>query len=278
MYCSRVLLFFYFALIYAVFPTAAQYCYDTGNYTRNSTYRANLETLLTSMSSNTKIDYGFYNFSVGESPDKVSAIALCRPDISPNECRSCINESSYNLLQACPYQKEAIIWPNKCSLRYSFRSIFGFMETYPILAFYNIANFSDVEEFNKVLYSLLDSLRNHASSGNSTRKFALQSVPAPNYFQTIYALLECTPDLNKMDCNNCLSQVQNSILQCCYGKQGGKFVSPSCDLRFEIYPFYDASAEPPPSPPAPPPLSLVPPASPPPVLLPPTTQGMHLWH
>jgi hypothetical protein len=101
--CSRVVLFFYFALIYAVFPTAAQYCYDTGNYTRNSTYRTNLETLLTSMSSNTKIDYGFYNFSVGESPDKVSAVALCSLDISPNECRSCINESSYYLLQACPY-------------------------------------------------------------------------------------------------------------------------------------------------------------------------------
>jgi hypothetical protein len=170
--CSRVVLFFYFALIYAVFPTAAQYCYDTGNYTRNSTYRTNLETLLTSMSSNTKIDYGFYNFFVGESPDKVSAVALYSPDISPNECRSCINESSYYLLQACPYQKEAIIWPDKCSLRYSFRSIFGIMETYPIVAFKNTANFSDVEEFNKVLYSLLDSLRNRASSGNSTHKFA----------------------------------------------------------------------------------------------------------
>ncbi len=170
--CSRVVLFFYFALICAVFPIAAQYYYDTGNYTRNSTYRTNLETLLTSMSSNTKIDYGFYNFSVGESPDKVSAVALCSLDISPNECRSCINESSYYLLQACPYQKEAIIWPDKCSLRYSFRSIFGIMETYPIVAFKNTANFSDVEEFNKVLYSLLDSLRNRASSGNSTHKFA----------------------------------------------------------------------------------------------------------
>jgi hypothetical protein len=209
------------------------------------------------MSSNTKIDYGFYNFSIGESPDKVSVIALCSPDISPNECQSCINESSYNLLQACPYQKKAIIWPNKCSLRYSFRSIFGFMETYPILAFYNIANFSDVEEFNKVLYPLLDSLRNRASSGNSTRKFALQSVPAPNYFQTIYALLECTPDLSKTDCIDCLLEVQYFVPQCCHGKQGGKFVSPSCDLRFELYPFYDASAELPP-------------------VLPPTTQGT--WH
>ena len=256
MYCSRVLLFFYFALIYAVFSTAAQYCYDTGNYTRNSTYRANLKTLLTSMSSNAKIDYGFYNFSVGKSPDKVSAIVLCRPDISSSECRSCINESSYKLLQSSPYQKEAIISPEKCSLRYSFKSIFGIMDSTPMLFFYNTRNFSDVEEFYKVLFPFLDNLRNRTSSGNSTHKFAFQSVTLPN-FQKIYALLKCTPDLSWADCKYCLSQVQNFIPKCCYGKQGGQFVTPSCDLRFEVYPFFNLSTELPP-------------------ILPPTTQGT--WH
>ncbi|KAF3945880.1 hypothetical protein CMV_027791, partial [Castanea mollissima] len=44
--------------------------------------------------------------------------------------------------------------------------------------------------------------------------------------------------------------------------------TPSCDLRYEIYPFYASSAEPPPSPPpsSPPPPPLVPSASPPPDL------------
>uniref|UniRef100_A0A2N9IGP1 Gnk2-homologous domain-containing protein n=1 Tax=Fagus sylvatica TaxID=28930 RepID=A0A2N9IGP1_FAGSY len=277
MYCSRVLLFFYFALIYAVFPTAAQYCYDTGNYTRNSTYRANLESLLTSMTSNTKINYGFYNFSAGEYPNEVNAIALCRADISPNVCRTCINTSSQDLLKACPNQKEAIFWDTLCFVRYSNRSIFGIMEADPRTASYNTGDVADVVEFNKVLFPLLESLRNRASSGNSTLKFALQSVPAPDY-QTIYALLQCTPDLTKLDCNSCLSQVQSYIPQCCKGKQGGIFVAPSCNIRFEIYPFYEASAEGPPQSLPPPPLSPVPPASPPPVLLPPTTQGMHLWH
>jgi hypothetical protein len=91
-----------------------------------------------SMSSNTKIDYGFYNFSAGEYPDKVNAIALCRGDISPNDCRTCINASSQDLLQACPNQKEAIIWAQKCFVRYSFRSIFGIMEANPKRAYYNI--------------------------------------------------------------------------------------------------------------------------------------------
>ena len=89
--CSKLQIFFYFALIHFVIPTAAHIiCYDTGNYTINSTNRANLDGLLTSIIKNTKIDYGFYNFSAGESPDKVYAIALCIGDASPNECLSCI--------------------------------------------------------------------------------------------------------------------------------------------------------------------------------------------
>ncbi|RVW87214.1 Cysteine-rich receptor-like protein kinase 26 [Vitis vinifera] len=52
-----------------------------GNYTNNSTYKANLNTLLTSLSSNNEIDYGFYNFSAGQNSDKVNAIALCRGDV-----------------------------------------------------------------------------------------------------------------------------------------------------------------------------------------------------
>ena len=255
MNCSKPLLLFYFAVIHLVTPTAAQYCYDTGNYTSNSTYRANLNTLLASMYSNTEIDYGFYNFSAGESPNKVNAIVLCRGDVSTDVCRTCINESSSTLLQSCPNQKEAIIWAEKCVLRYSHRSIFNMLDTDPLLGYYNIGDVPDVEAFNKVLRPLLDSLRNRTASGNSTHKFALQSVPVPN-FETIYALLECTPDLSRLDCNNCLSQAQVYIPRCCNGKQGGRFVTPSCDVRYEIYSFYDPAAEPPPSPPLPPPLAI----------------------
>jgi len=55
------------------------------------------------------------------------------------------------------------------------------------------------------------------------------------------------------------------IPQCCNGKQGGRYIAPSCDLRYEVYSFYDlAAGPPPPSPlPSPPPsLSLVPPLPP----------------
>jgi hypothetical protein len=269
MCCLRLFLslFFFLVLIHPATRTVAQHCYnENGNYTSNSTYRGNLKSVLASMSSNTEIDYGFYKFSTGEFPDKVNAIALCRGDISPEECRSCVNATSHDLLKICPNQKEAITWPDKCTLRYSNRDIFGVMESRPLFAFYNTGNVSDVEGFNRVLTPLLERLRNSAASGNSTRKFALGSDYAPN-FQTIHALVECTPDLDQTDCNNCLLAAEEFIPQCCNGKQGGRYVTPSCDLRYEIYSFYDPTAEAPPQPP-------VLPVSSTPVLLPPPTQGM----
>ena len=272
--CSKLQIFFYFPLIYLVIPTAAQRCYETGNYTSNSTYRANLDGLLTSIINNTKIDYGFYNFSAGESPDKVYAIALCAGDASPSECRSCINESRYELLQACPNQKEAIHWAwlKKCLIRYSYKSILNILETDPKAGSHRVDNAEDVEAFNNVLRPLLESLRKRAAKGNSTHKFALQSVPAPN-FQTIYSLLQCTPDLTELECNTCLQDVQDYSSSCCNGKQGGIFQTPSCVLRYETYGFYDPSAESPPPPPPPPspPLTA---ASPPPEL-PTSTPGKH---
>jgi hypothetical protein len=40
------------------------------------------------MDSNTQIDYGFYNLSVGQTgPDQANAIALSRGDIGAEDCR-----------------------------------------------------------------------------------------------------------------------------------------------------------------------------------------------
>ncbi|XP_041017374.1 putative receptor-like protein kinase At4g00960 [Juglans microcarpa x Juglans regia] len=260
MCCSRLVFFTCLILILHLFaPTLAQLvpyaCSDKGNYTSNSTYRANLNTVLASMSSNTNISYGFYNFSVGENSGKVNAIALCRGDIGTDECRSCVNASSQDLLQYCPNQKEAIVWYTKCMVRYSNRSIFGVLEANPLYSFYNTLNASDVDAFTQVLGPLLERLKNLAAAGNSTRKFAVGSETAQD-FQTIHALLMCTPDLDELDCKSCLEQTRQRVFStCCYGKQGGRYISPSCDLRYETYTFYDPIAE------APPP-SLLPPSSP----------------
>ncbi|KAG6717313.1 hypothetical protein I3842_04G092500 [Carya illinoinensis] len=148
------------------------------------------------------------------------------------------------------------------------------MEMQPTFAFYNanLQNASDIEGFNVVLRRLLDRLIKRAALGNSTRKFALGNEDAPN-FQTIYALSECTPDLASIDCNNCLQGLVGSISQCCNGKQGAKIVTPSCDLKYDTFSFYDPVAASPTPSPLPPPRAQ--PVLPPPLQLLPPTQGTY---
>ncbi|THG09337.1 hypothetical protein TEA_008864 [Camellia sinensis var. sinensis] len=179
-------------------------CTETSNYTSNSTYQTNLNTLLSSLSFNTD-KYGFYSSSVGENSDRVNAIVLCRGDVQLETCRSCINNATSKLIQVCPNQKEAI---------------------------------GCLDQFNNDLRTLLDSLRSQASSGDHRRKFAAGNTTAPE-FKTIYGLEQCTPDLSEQQCGDCRTKAIEAIPSFCAGKQGGRFATPSCNYRFETYNFFN---------------------------------------
>jgi hypothetical protein len=132
--CSLLFIFITTFLCYESIaqPNFVPSCHiHKGNYTTNSTYQHNLNTVLTTLTSNTEITYGFYNFTYGIDNNKVYAIGLCRGDVNPQNCRQCLNNSRYLLTQSCPNKKEAIGWTDGCMLRYSNRSIFGLMETIP---------------------------------------------------------------------------------------------------------------------------------------------------
>ena len=233
---------------------------DNGNYTANSTYHNNLNALLSNLSSNTDIDYGFYNFSYGQDSNTVNAIGLCRGDVKPDACRRCLNDSKVLLTQLCPNQKEAIGWYDQCMLRYSNRSLFNTMETSHSFALWNPGNASDIDQFNQVLGNLLDSLIGQATTlGDSQRKFAAANVSV-SVFQTIYGLVQCTPDLSEQACSECLTGAISEIPQCCDGKRGGRILRPSCNFRYEIYRFYDLTDVKIPPAPAPK-VSVLPPLS-----------------
>ncbi|CAL5345859.1 unnamed protein product [Camellia sinensis] len=215
------------------------YCTETSNYTSNSTYQTNLNTLLSSLSSNTD-KYGFYSSSVGENSDRVNAIVLCRGDVQLETCRSCINNATSKLIQVCPNQKEAIGWYELCMLRYSNNYINGTVTDNP--PFFqpnqNYVKNTSLEQFNNDLRTLLDRLRSQASSGDLRRKFAAGNTTAPE-FKTIYGLEQCTPDLSEQQCGDCLTKAIEAIPSFCAGKQGGRFATPSCNFRFETYSFFN---------------------------------------
>lgn len=54
--------------------------------------------------------------------------------------------------------------------------------------------------------------------------------------QTQYALVQCFPDLLPEECKSCLTQ---SMTQFNFSRVGGRVLFPSCNSRYEIYPFYE---------------------------------------
>jgi hypothetical protein len=205
-----------------------------------------------SFHTNTVIDNGFYSSSYGENPDKVNAIALCRGDLKPDVCRNCLNASKYFLpTQLCPNQKEAIALYDECFLRYSSRTIFSTIENTPEFVWTNVYNVSDDAkvEFHGQLLSLFQGLTDRAAAGGSLSKFAVGHTAAPR-FQTIYALVQCTPDLSQQDCKYCLSGALQNYWKDNSWTTGAHIFRPRCNFRYEIFGFYDPAAEaPPPSPP-----------------------------
>ncbi|GLT52622.1 hypothetical protein SLA2020_259530 [Shorea laevis] len=212
-----------------------------GNFTANSTYGSNLNGLFSQLISDEVFNYGFYNMSVGQSPDQVNAIALCRGDKKEDACRSCLNDTVSNLQQRCPNNKEAIGYSEFCILHYSSQQLFGVMETDPMgwpLTSITIA--TEVDAFNQALSSLLNNLSNRAAAGNSLLKYAADSTIGPGVFGgRIYSLVQCFPDLSQENCSRCLEMAIQRVTFC-GGKIGCYIQQPSCNLRYETSPFFDA--------------------------------------
>ncbi|KAB1202814.1 Cysteine-rich receptor-like protein kinase 29 [Morella rubra] len=243
---SSGLLFFLSAIFILAAQAVAQpsflyhFCIDKGNYTANSTYQTNLNHLLTSLVPDNGTSYGFYHSSYGQNLDEAYAIGLCRGDANPNVCRSCLNNATSLLRQLCPNQKEAIGGYDYCMLRYSNRSLYGTVETDPDFYMWNLNNVSAnyVDQFNTDLRALMENLISQAAGGGSLLKFAANNATAPE-FKTLYALVQCTPDLSEAECKDCLRGALEDIPKCCDAKRGGRVIRPSCNIRFEDYLFFN---------------------------------------
>ncbi|KAJ6890444.1 cysteine-rich receptor-like protein kinase 26 [Populus alba x Populus x berolinensis] len=251
-------------------------CSNKGTYSVSSTYSNNLNVLLSSLPSSMTENGSFYNATEGQGPDKVYALALCRGDLPSEKCSSCVNTASQDIKQKCPDQKEALLWTDSiCLVRYANRDIFAKMEE-AISSFCesNPNDFpGDVARFNKTLHDLMAELITQASSG--PKKFATGYV---SFTKPIYGLVQCTPDISERDCGICLQKGMGEMESCSGGREGGRILSPSCMVWFEVFRFYTAGTVeyPPPSPPPqpqspppqpqspPPPAPILPPQPPPP--------------
>lgn len=265
---SLISVFFFIILNTASSATVPTYlfhiCPNTTTFTRNSTYLTNLRAVLSSLSSpNAAYASRFDNATAGDdNNNRVYGVFLCRGDVSAEICRDCVAFAANETLHRCPREKETVIWYDECMVRYSNQSIVGKMKFRPAAFLVNKQNIteSQLSRFNESLAALLIDVSVKAAS--SSTKFATEKANF-TVFQTIYSLVQCTPDLTNLDCESCLRQTIDRLPICCDRRIGGRVIASSCSFRYELYPFYNETitvAAPPPSVSAPPPqLSSQPP-------------------
>ncbi|KAL5579010.1 hypothetical protein UlMin_011452 [Ulmus minor] len=209
--------------------------------TPNTTYYSNLNLLLSYLTSNSTLNSGFYQTTVETgTPDAVTGLFLCRGDITTAVCRECVANASKEVLRRCPSQKRAIVWYDVCLIRYQDRSEF---ETTPGIVPSKSMNSSlsvtEAANFSQLLAGAMDFVANGAANSQSGKKFATKEDKLST--RTLYSLAQCTPDLSAADCNTCLWAAIGFFPSCCDNKQGGTVFLPSCFVRYELYPFYNAT-------------------------------------
>ncbi|KAI9123553.1 hypothetical protein K1719_004853 [Acacia pycnantha] len=212
-------------------------CSTDKTFAENSTFQSDRATLLSSFDS---ADTEFYNTTVASGGDTVYGLFMCQGGITIQLCHQCVVIAAQKLSSDCQFEKEAIIWYDKCMLRYSNRSFFSTIETSPRLGLLPTYD-GYPQSFSKSLLETLNLTADEAA--NETKKYATREEYIPE-FGTMHSLLQCTPDLSSQDCRKCLSDVIGDLSSCCVGQEGGRVLYPSCNVRYELYFFYNSDDQP----------------------------------
>ncbi|XP_021735013.1 cysteine-rich receptor-like protein kinase 25 [Chenopodium quinoa] len=220
-------------------------CIDSngiGNYTKNSLFHSNLLNALSNLTSLSSSNI-FSNYSEGvreDAANEVFALYDCRNDLPLRTCHDCVEEATKNLLEICT-SKEAIAHYEQCMLRYANRPIYNIMELKPQLYFCEIS-IPDGGELNRTVEPILKGLIDQATMENSSRYFGLGDESYFEY-QRVYSMVQCTPDISREQCKECLMNSLNYTLQCSNGSMMSSYHGvPSCFMRYDFVSFYNISS------------------------------------
>ncbi|KAI3957768.1 hypothetical protein MKX01_007599 [Papaver californicum] len=233
-YCILIVFIIYGHLVCGTFaqPIFYQEICSEGNYINNSAYQDNIHFLLSSYP------------SFGSDPDAVHGAYQCRGDLKPEDCEKCFDVATDDIKKnrRCPNSKQAILWYDTCNLRYTNELFFSVLLQKPVLSIVNQTSVTEnQDELNKTLVGLMDRLvRESTVFGQSTKSFAVGEANLSVSTLQIYGLVQCA-DISSSNCNKCLSRVARNLSVCCNGKVGARVLNPSCNLRYEIYPFYESN-------------------------------------
>ncbi|CAH2071575.1 unnamed protein product [Thlaspi arvense] len=110
-------------------------------FNSNSSYVQNRRNLFSTLASKVVANGGFYNTSLGKSPDRVHALVLCARGYEEQACISCVEKVTQQIQTDCPNRMDSFKWDNddgdhvSCLVRSSNHSTFGSLELEPAIIY-----------------------------------------------------------------------------------------------------------------------------------------------
>lgn len=98
------------------------HCSQLPNNAASDKFTSNLRRLFETISEVAGKD-AYNKTTEGRYPDKVYGLYLCRGDVNNESCGECVDLATDTIQKDCDGTKEAVIWSDKCMVRYSDRSI-----------------------------------------------------------------------------------------------------------------------------------------------------------
>ncbi|KAM3195442.1 hypothetical protein ACQJBY_071521 [Aegilops geniculata] len=194
----------------------------------------------------------FATATVGQAPDVVYALALCRGDIlNDTACAQSVAKTFGTLRNATPPDGEcfgAASYYTDSILLYSFNDILA-PSIYtnstgdenggnPPFERWNVKNVTgDVPLITGLIRELLVETVEKAASA-TPRRFATGVMDSGTTFPKVYSLAQCTPDLSTGDCLACLNHLLGLINSTMSLRMGGQMGVIRCYFRYEASPFY----------------------------------------
>ncbi|KAL3615256.1 hypothetical protein CASFOL_040917 [Castilleja foliolosa] len=211
-------------------------CTQTPN--TNTNFTNNRDEVLTNLTNNAPHNYGYsiaFSSSSGNYLDSVFGLALCRGDVSKDNCTACLSNAKGNITTDCPHNRRAIIWYNFCYLKFADYDFYGQIDSKNKFCTKSVDNAHHPQKFYEKAVHLLGGLSNR--TGDKEGMFDYGHVSF-NINLKIYAMAQCSRDISSCDCKKCLEiaidnlqDFSNSSLTIPLG--GGSYTG-SCFVRYEV--------------------------------------------
>uniref|UniRef100_A0A0D9V245 Protein kinase domain-containing protein n=1 Tax=Leersia perrieri TaxID=77586 RepID=A0A0D9V245_9ORYZ len=235
-----------------------------GKYDPNSTYVSSLKNLADLLVAGAKAS-NFASNSSGNVPDHVVyGIALCRGDYSGDKCADGLRKAFDNAINGliCANFKDVTVYYDQYMLRFSGEDFRANLSNAPAWVAWNMNNATggNADMFGdrvKELITKITDLAASNSSNSSPRSYATGEAGfwdlhdldvGKTHVDVIYALVQCTPDINATECGCCLAGIASQMKRW-FGsatgyRLGGRILGVRCNLRYEVDRFFEESPAP----------------------------------